>query len=368
LILILFLCTIACSCDQSDPDNPTNKLQTIVDEFMIDQKEILGIMVQLDTPDQGSLRVAGGYSNLLRDTHIQPDDKFLIGSITKMFTATLVHQLIEEGAIGLDDRIVDHLPTDWVTILEGVKYGSEITVAHALSHRSGIYDTPSSSKFFSEMIKGPSREVDPRFMLEMARYTYEPNFEPGTSFGYSSLNYILLGKLIENVTQKPYETVLREKIIDKIGLTNTFFSQGNFGSGLDGIAHGYIKVGERLFDGQEFNSGWAWTAGAIISNNEDLVRFMKELASGRLFHSSDTFQKMRSLYESNKEYGLGLVVLGHEANEEYYGHIGFFGGTSSITCHFPEINSTISVCINFDGTRSLLKAIDLMDTIMRDMP
>lgn len=367
LIPALLLCAIICSCDRSDPNDPAVKLQAIVDEFIGDQKEILGAMARIDLADQGSYKAAAGFANLFKNTGLRPDDKFLIGSITKMFTATLVHQLIEDGSIGLEDRIINHLPPDWASVLGQVEYGPDITVYQALCHRSGIYDTPSSSEFFARMIANPSARIDPLFMLEMARDGFKANFKPGESFAYSSLNYILLGKLVEGVTKKPYETVLSEKIINKIGLTNTYLSKGKFGSGLDGIAHGYMQIEGRVYDGQEFDSGWAWSAGAIISNNDDLVRFAKALASGRLFQKEDTFRKMCELPERNREYGLGVIVLQDGQLGEYYVHAGFFGGTSSILCHFPLENATISVCINFDGTRSQLKAIDLMDLIILKM-
>jgi D-alanyl-D-alanine carboxypeptidase len=364
----LIAISIVCACSRSSQNDPQNQLQAIVDEFVEDQQEILGIMAQLDIAGQGSYRAASGYANLFRNTAVQPGDKFLIGSISKMFTAVLVHQLIEEGAVEMDDHIIDHLPADWADVLANIEYGNEITVGHALSHRSGIYDTPSSNEFFSQMIENTSQKIKPLYMLELARNKFDPYFKPGTSFSYSSLNYLLLGRLIENVTQKPYETVLREKIIDEIGLTNTFLSQGRFGSGRQGIAHGYINIGGRAYDGQEFDSGWAWAAGGIISNNEDLIRFINELASGRLFRSNAAFSEMRALPEGNREYGFGLVVLRDIAAGEYYGHIGFFGGTSSMVCHFPGKNCSISVCINFDGNRTPLRAIDLVDSIVRTFP
>ncbi len=363
-LLILFVLSILFSCGRSNKNAPEIRLREIVDEFMEDQQEILGAMVQIDIAEQGSYRMAAGFTDLFRSTALQPDDKFLIGSISKMFTATLVHQLIEEGSVGMDDRLIDHLSPDWAAVLQEIKYGDEITVGHALSHRSGIFDTPSSSEFFSQMIINPLQKIEPLYMLELARDKFDPYFRPGESFAYSSLNYILLGNLIENVTQKPYETVLRERIIDKIGLTHTFMSHGKFGSGLGGIAHGYMNIGDRAYDGQEFDSGWAWAAGAIISNNGDLIRFMKALVSGRLFRNKDSFSKMHTLPEDNQEYGYGLVVLGESAAGESFGHIGFFGGTSSIVCYFPEKSCVISVCLNFDGTRSPLKAMDLMDMVL----
>jgi D-alanyl-D-alanine carboxypeptidase len=365
ILLILSFVSIFCGCGKDSRTYPEVKLMEVVDEFSKDQEEILGIMVQIDIADQGSYRRADGFADIHKKTAVQPGDKFLIGSSTIMFTATLVHQLIEEGAVGPDDPIIDHLSPDWAAVLAEIEYGREITVSHALSHRSGIYDTPSSSEFFAQMVINPSQKIEPRYMLELARDNFDPNFKPGESFAYASLNYILLGNLIENVTQKPYDAVLRERIIDKIGLTQTYLSQGTFGSNREGVAHGYMNIGGQAYDGQEFDSGWAWTAGAIISNNDDLIRFIKALAGGQLFRSEDTFKKMHTVPEGSKEYGFGLVVLDDPLTGESYGHIGFFGGTSSIVCYLPEKQTAISICINFAGSRSSLRAIDLMDMILR---
>jgi len=366
-LLILSIFFILCSCGRDSREYPEVKLKEIVDGFTKDQPEILAAMAQIDIADKGSYRMASGFIDLSRRVAVQPDDAFLIGSSTNMFTATLVFQLIEEGSAGLDDRIIDHLSPDWAAVLEEIPYGNEITVGQALSHRSGLYDTPSSEDFFMQMIQNPSQKIQPLYMLELARDKFDPYFKPGQSFAYSSLNYILLGNVIETISRKPYEEVLRERIIDKIGLTHTFLSQGRFGSNRPGISHGYMDIGGRPYDGQAFDSGWAWSAGGIISNNEDLIRFMKALAGGELFRNEGTFSEMCTPPEGNKEYAFGLVVLDDPISGESFGHIGFFGGTSSIVSYFPGKKSVVSACINFDGNRSTLKAIDLMDQIVRGL-
>jgi D-alanyl-D-alanine carboxypeptidase len=365
LLFILSIVAVLSACGKDSRDYPEVKLKEVVDEFVKDQEEILGLMVQIDIEGQGSYRLADGFTDIFKKTAVQPGDRFLIGSITKMFTAALVHQLIEEGTVGIDDPIIGHLSPDWAAALADVEYGNEITVGHALSHRSGIFDAPSSSEFLMQMVANPSQKIEPRYMLELTRDKFDPNFKPGTSFAYASLNYILLGNLIENVSKKPYELVLRERIVDKLGLTHTYFSQGPFGSNQAGITHGYMNISGQAYDGQEFDSGWAWTAGAIISNNDDLIRFIKELAAGRLFNRKETFAKMHTVPAGNNEYGFGLVVIEDPLAGEAYGHIGFFGGTSSIVCYYPERKTAISICINFAGMRSSLKAIDLMDMIIR---
>ena len=121
----------------------------------------MGTIVHVDIRGQESCRAANGFFDISKKTLIKSTDKFMIGSITKVFTAALVHQLLESGKVKLDSSLIDYLSPDWAAILEKVKYGREITVEHALSHRSGIFYVLSFSIFSQYVIPDPSRRWRP---------------------------------------------------------------------------------------------------------------------------------------------------------------------------------------------------------------
>lgn len=369
-IVVSVFSFIASAHSQNLNDRQKNKqeqLKAIIDEYLSDKTGVLGTIIHVDIRGQESYRAVNGFFDLSKKTLIKSTDKFMIGSITKVFTATLIHQLVENSEVKLDDPLIDYLSPDWVVILEKIKYGREITVEHALSHRSGIFDVLSFGIFSEYVISDPSRRWNPLEVFQLVPELGEPDFKPGEAYKYSNVNFLLLGALIENVTQKPFKIVLQENILSKIGLDNTFFYEGPFGSKKTGIAHGYLKINDKLYDGQEFDMSFSTAAGGIISTTDDLINFLRLLTSGKLYKSKKTFQQMSKRVGDNKLYGLGIEVIGNTQTGIYYGHRGTFGNTSSIVCYFPKHDITICICNTYDGEASRLQTDTLMKLIMKDL-
>ena len=140
-----------------------------------------------------------------------PDTKFRLGSITKQFTATLIMQLVEEGKVKLDGKLSDYL-LDYRKDI-----GEKVTVHQLLNHTSGIPSYTALPGFFSDVSRNPYSVAD--FVKKYASNNLE--FEPGSKFSYNNSGYFLLGAIVEKVTGKPYEQVLKEKILDPLGMKNT---------------------------------------------------------------------------------------------------------------------------------------------------
>jgi D-alanyl-D-alanine carboxypeptidase len=343
------------------------QLKTIIDEYLSDKPGVLGTIVHVDIHGQESYRAANGYFDLSKNTPLKSTDRFMIGSITKVFTATLVLQLVENGKVKLDGPLIDYLPPDLAAVLEKVKYGREITVKHALSHRSGMFDVLSFSFFSKYVIPDPSRRWTPLEVFAMAPELGEPYFKPGKAFNYTNANFLLLAALIENVTQKQFEKVLQENILSKLGLENTFLYESPSGLPKKRIAHGYLKINDILYDGQEFDVSCSFGAGGIISTTADLIKFIRVLTSGKLYKNKKTLAQMIERVGDNKLYGLGIEVIGDTQTGIYYGHRGSFGNTSSIACYFPQHNIIICICHTYDGTARRLPTDALMKLVMRNL-
>ena len=140
-----------------------------------------------------------------------PDTKFRLGSITKQFTATVMLQLVEQGKIKLDAKLSDYLPE------YRKDTGNKVTIHHLLTHTSGIPSYTGQPGFFENVSRNPYK-VD-EFVKKYASGDLE--FEPGSRFSYNNSGYFLLGAIIEKVTGKTYEQVLKEKILDPVGMKNT---------------------------------------------------------------------------------------------------------------------------------------------------
>src|SRR5690606_30324697 len=141
--------------------------------------------------------------------------RFRIGSVTKTFVAAVVLQLAEEGRLGLDDPIGEHLPGT-------VPDGEAITVRRLLDHTSGLYDYMKEPGMSTNRWRGEDRfrSYSAGELLRTA-FRNPPYFPPGEGFRYSNTNYVLLGELIEAVTANPYGEEVEKRIIEPLELRDT---------------------------------------------------------------------------------------------------------------------------------------------------
>lgn len=163
--------------------------------------------------DSGSIiyQNAFGFTDYVDSIPNSIDNKFRISSMTKQFTAMLTMQLVQDGKLKLTDKITDHLS------YYRKETGDKITIHHLLCHQSGIPSISAHPNFRKDSIRIP---LSVPFLIK--RWCMDDLlFKPGTESRYSNSNYNILGAIIEEVTGKTYETVLREKILEPAGMKNS---------------------------------------------------------------------------------------------------------------------------------------------------
>ena len=370
VIFIWLLIFISCSTTSDESDTLPNlneaQLQTTLDTFMNDTTGLLGIVCRVNRTGYEPWGDATGFPDLSGITELTWNNKFFIGSITKMFTAAIVLQMMEAGSIDLDQPIIDYLSADAADLLDKIQYGRQITVWQALSHRSGIFNYTESEKFLNEILSEPSRVYSTLEILKIVLNEGKPDFAPGESFHYSNTNFLLLGLLIQNITQESYSSVLQENILSKLRLDNTFLFYESSDAVREGIAHSYeyFEGPDRIYDIFEFSHpGWAWAIGGLISTAEDLNTFLRALTSGQLFENTSTFQQMKTL-GNNDWYGLGIMVVTNSIGGLSYGHGGYFCGSRAVSFYYPGRDTVISICFTFDGTEKNINVDILLDLIL----
>jgi len=153
-----------------------------------------GMTLALVGPDGLDAQITLGFSDLERQAPVRPEQLFHIGSISKSFTATMIHQLAAEGKLGLDDPIVQHLP--------GLPLPSSpvITLNQLLSHSSGLPEDP---PFFPETPDG-------KLWL---------GFEPGAAWSYSNLGFAMLGRVVEIKDGRKLADSLKARIFGPLGMS-----------------------------------------------------------------------------------------------------------------------------------------------------
>ena len=211
---------------------------------------------------------AFGWADMEWQTPLTADTRFEIASMTKPMTAITVMQLVQEGKIRLDGKVSDYVP------YYPTETGNRITVRQLLDHTSGLrqdiaFDEPSPGAEVVAAINADLLSNDSLVKLIARRPL---RFEPGTSYGYSSDGYAVLGAIIEHVTGRSYWDVLRERVLDRAGMTETGVSV--IRPLVPKRAAGYAQT----FDGFEHAQRIGITpAGGLYSTLRDLQRFDQAL-------------------------------------------------------------------------------------------
>lgn len=302
------------------------KLDKFFDALAANDKAMGSLSISKDGKTLYSRAV--GYRRISENEKIPADTqtKYRIGSISKMFTATLVFQLIEENKLNLTDTLDKFFPD--------ISNAKKITISQMLNHHSGIHNVTDDEEVYLNYYTKPQTQTQ---MLAVISKT-KPDFEPGTKAEYSNSNYILLGYILEKITKKPYQNILRERITSKINLADTFYG-------------GKINAGGNESFSYIFNNGWKnkpetdmsvpGGAGAIVSTPSDLTKFIESLFSGKLI-SQKSLDQMKTISDG---YGMGMVQYPLN-NRKLYGHTGGIDGFNSMLVYLPEENLSVAYVSN----------------------
>ena len=272
-----------------------------------------------------SAGVAVGKGNLETGQAPPMDGEVRIGSNTKTFVAVVVMQLVQEGKVGLDEPIETYLPG--LIKGEGVD-GSKITVRQLLQHTSGLPEYTDITPGRSDIFQIKDHYAQPRDLLDTA-LSKPAQFEPGTQWKYTNTNYIVLGMLIERVSQRPVGEQIDQRIVKKLGLSHTYFpTQGE--EKIRGThPRGYhLNADGKLEDITEMDPAWGWAAGAMVSTPSELNTFFQAVFDGRLLTqaSIDEMKKGVDMGSGGGVYGLGLIGTPLSCGGTSWGHGGTIHG------------------------------------------
>ncbi|WP_224484900.1 serine hydrolase domain-containing protein [Robertkochia aurantiaca] len=310
-----------------------------------------------------------GYGALASETEIpvQKDHGFKTASISKMFTATIVLQLMEEGKIDLDKTVesylydFDFIDFDRLLLVGDESFGKEITIGQLLKHRSGLADifTDTEAAFIAGVMEDPSKSWSPELLFEKY-YALGVNelgkFRPGKDYAYSDVNYFLLGLLIENITGESLAENYRNRILNPLGMHQTFFEYYEPATELV-QSHAYMGG---LDVTANINTSFDWAGGGLVSTTGELAVFIQGLFNGKLFKDQATLEMMTD----DPNYGYGISNFDIEG-EEYFGHSGHWG---SAVLYNPEKKITLCLSVNqvetgFSFSEVIKNLIDLAEKV-----
>ena len=340
LCLLIAIAMLGCGADdgasepEPSPPTPCDELEQLLDEGIAEMMAP-GATLAVSTPDQGLCARATGLADRASERAMVAEDRFGIGSITKTFTAAVVLQLRDEGVLALDDALEDWYP--------GFPRGDQIKLENLLRHTTGIADVAYNPIVWADV----SKTWDPVELVGLAA-DEPPVFDVGATYGYSNTNFILLGLVIEAATGDTWEHQVRTRLLDPVGLSDTFIpTTEEIPGGSEGVAHGYF-VNDDWTTYLSPTTGWA--AGAILSNGPDLVRWLAALLEGDVL-SEGSRADMKSPTElpggNLVSYGMGLDLRSWGSG---YGNLQGHTGDAIIyraeAFRLPERDVTVVVLIN----------------------
>jgi len=320
LILVLLLLQKNIVYAATDSCDKRALLNNLIEEH-VDRKDIPSIAFQAED-ELGIIYVgAKGQKSFEDGSAINRDSYFRTASIAKLFTAISILKLMEEEKLKLEDTIDKYLPKSLVNRLhtyQGQNYGPSITLFHLLSHTSGLPNADDNPAFMESLLSNPNEAKTPKELLEYA-ISIGAKFPPGTKQEYSSAGYMLLGLIIEAVTDKKYHEVVREHILDPLGLIHTFEETHEKPDNIN-ILSSYVGN----LDITQLHPSMEFADGGFITTTADLIKFGLALNDGQLFKKPSTFEMM---LKPNGEKSIGLsAFVGIENNKPVcFFHVGFWG-------------------------------------------
>jgi CubicO group peptidase (beta-lactamase class C family) len=299
------------------------KMDSLFDALGVNNKAMMSIAIT--KKGQPLYSRAIGYSWYApAKTPANTKTKYRIGSISKVFTATMIFQLIEAGKLQLTTPLAQFYPQ--------LPNAGKITIAHMLNHSSGLHSFTNDSDFTSWLSQKQTQAQ------LLAKINVKPGFEPGAKHQYSNPNFILLGYIVEILDKKPYAVSLKERITSKIGLKDTYY--GGKIIAANNEANSYTWQGDWKPE-VETDMSIPAGAGALVATPNDLVKFMEALFAGKLI-SQASLTQMRTIKN-----GFGMNLFPYNfGNHKSLGHTGGIDGFKSQAVYFPEEDIAVAFVAN----------------------
>ncbi|WP_026672997.1 serine hydrolase domain-containing protein [Alkalihalobacterium bogoriense] len=253
----------------------------------------------------------GNWGIMSNGSSVTSDTPFLIGSLSKPITALAIMTLVEDGKIKLDEPIQTYIPS----FTYQTKSSQKITVLHLLEHTSGIrrYDSFNVTDMERESMGAIAQAVTELSGVELFH-------EPGEVYEYNSANYLLLGAIVEKVTNQTFSEYLNQSIFTPLNMNH---SAADYKGAVD---KGYVSGFESWFGKPIKSDGFYDNAGApygyLASSTNDLSNFLTFMLEGGDLLSEQYLELIKSPPKEGKTYGLGWRFYPKE-------HFLFHGGATS---------------------------------------
>jgi D-alanyl-D-alanine carboxypeptidase len=318
ILIVMAVMALHCACTSTSTGSVESHGAGVPDLDRALEPLVARGAVALLRTDAGTWRGASGDTEFGRPA--EPQDRFGIGSTTKTFVATVVLQLVGEGRLSLEDSIEDVLPG-------ALPYGGRISVRELLNHSSGLNDA-----YVPELSARKKLEAIAEAPLL---------FRPGTMHRYANVNYVVLGFIVEEVTGRPVEEVVRNRILAPLDLDHTSFGRATTSSFQAAPWLGYKGVPPGA-------------DGGMISTADDEATFFRALLGGELI-GPDLLAEMTRTIAGGEGFRAGLGIFEQELScGAAWGHGGDWPTYSSMALASRDGSKVVIVAQNSGGWTAAL--------------
>ncbi len=328
------------------PSASSPTIRAAIDSLVNKERKVYGgrtpvpaVLVGVWDGAGGSYVRAFGYADLKARRSLTPADHFRIGSNTKTFVISVLLQLVDEGKLRLDD------PLSRFSLGVNIPNARNITVREACQMRSGLfeaYDTPEIDR----MNVMPNMTFDPRTLIRWA-VRQKPYFAPGKGYRYSNTNYLILGQIIESLTNDTVGNEIRKRLLVPFHLTQTSYPATQ--AMPDPWAHGYALDKQRRWTDVSgtIPVSLMGAAGEMVSDMNDMKRWLKLYVTGKTNAKATQRARMACVYtgEGNLSFGLGIGC-----SAGWYGYTGGLPGYNTANYYFPATRTTIVAWVTLQAS------------------
>jgi D-alanyl-D-alanine carboxypeptidase len=290
-------------------------------------------------------------------TPVTPATAFELGSVTKLYTAAVVLQLVGEGRVRLEDPLAQ-----WFPELPGA---GAISVRQLLNHTHGLHDPLQEPDYVPAVLHEPMKVWT---LDDVIGRMQPPPFEPGAGWRYSNTGFHLLGAIVEAVTDSSFADVLGSHLFAPLALADSWYGPVDpegavlAAAYIDPSGSGTPQPVSLLMPWVAFRSS-AGPGGAVVSTARDAARFLHGLATGSVLRAPE-WEHMTTWVDrpDGNRYGLGLLRIEEEAGP-LLGHKGNAAGYSASAFHDPALGVTAVVVTNGHAVDVTSMVVDLLEAV-----
>ena len=274
----------------SEAESTAARIDELIGRYAVQGRFQGSVLVALD--GEVVYRKGFGLADIERGLDNTPETRHRIGSLAKAFTAAIILQLVDEGRLDLDAPIADSLPAF------RADHAARITLHHLLSHTSGVGGTSPDRND-----RERQRPYTPDEVVQLANVSGLLH-EPGWRYRYSNIGYNLLAAIIEQTEGKPFDAVLRERILDPLGMRATGLVSSDPNPQDRSSVYDRMSWGETE-EAPQLDEMLAIGADGMYSTVDDLYRWNRAVAGDELL-SAESRARMLVHGSGNSRYGWGI--------------------------------------------------------------